>query len=202
MSKPDDKCKTPAARQANALRGSWRRTPSPPLMLEAGSTEDIVSPERYHSRPLQPHSMIALSKSRAPSRHLLAVGHCYRCAGSAAILTVPCGARNLLGTIVINCRPEASRVHRVKICGRLACRRRLALKVRGLSAPRVKRGALLDYRNRASMTLPITHKLDPRWGNSRSDDWDPQWVRFAKMRKARKGKTNPYILAVAHVTII
>jgi hypothetical protein len=41
--------------------------------------------------------MIGLSKSRAQSRHLSAVGHCYRCAGSAAILTVPCAARNLFG---------------------------------------------------------------------------------------------------------
>jgi hypothetical protein len=64
MSKPDDKCKTPVARQAIALRGRF---------------------------------MIGLSKSRAQSRHRPAVGRCYRCACSAAILTVPCAARNLFG---------------------------------------------------------------------------------------------------------
>jgi hypothetical protein len=42
----------------------------------------------------------------------------------------------------------------------------------------------------------------PSVGQSRSGDWGPQWLRFAKMRKARKDKTNPYILPVAHVTII
>jgi hypothetical protein len=39
MSKADDKCKTPVARQAIALRGLETITPSPPRRWEAGSTE-------------------------------------------------------------------------------------------------------------------------------------------------------------------
>jgi hypothetical protein len=115
MRKPDDKCKTPGRSAGERAGRSLEKNAVSASQVGLNGRHHI--PERHHSRPLQPHFMIGLFKSRAPSRRVSAVGHGYRCAGSAAILILPCATRNLFG----------NNSHKP-----LACKRRLALKVRGL----------------------------------------------------------------------
>jgi hypothetical protein len=98
MRKPGDKCKTPGRSTGErADRSSEENVVSAPQVERGLNGRYSIPRTTPHSSPSTAFHDRIVEQPR-PLRRLSAVGHCYRCAGSAAILnTSPCAARNLFG---------------------------------------------------------------------------------------------------------